>query len=258
MDTNIDVRELKVELRKDTGKSVARKLRRKGQIPAVFYGTRHAPLPVTLSPEEMVEALNTPKLKNTLIKIKSASAELEGRTVMIKDIQRHPTSRAFLHVDLIEVYEDLPVKAMIPILTRGIPKGIDFGGTLEQPMRFVEIRCPATKIPANITIDVTELGVGDNIRLAQLPLSEGVELVDNPQATVVSIVAHKMEVEAAAEVVEGEEGAVPAEGAAAAGAAAPGAEGAAAGKKEGAGAAGAKKEAAAPAGKKEAGGKKEK
>lgn len=217
MEANYDVRELKVELRKDTGKSVARKLRRKGQIPAVFYGTRHDSVAVALSPEEMVEALNTPKLKNTLIKIKSGDAELEGRTVMVKEIQRHPITREFLHVDLIEVYPDLPVKASIPVITKGHPKGVDFGGTLEQPLRYVDIECPAPLIPASIVIDVTELGMGDNIRLGQLPVPEGVELQGDPQSTVVSIVAPKMVAETTAEAAPGEEGAAPAEGAAAAG-----------------------------------------
>lgn len=242
-----DMRELKVELRKEIGKSVAHKLRRKGLIPGVFYGTRHAAISVALSPDDMVEALNTPKVRNTLIKMVSADAELSGRTVLVKEIQRHPTTREFLHVDLVEVYPDLPVKAMIPVITQGHPKGVDFGGTLDQPLRFVEIRCPAEKIPVSILIDVTELNIGEGIKVGQLKIEEGVELLVDPGQTVVSVVAPKMVAEAAAEEVPGEEGAAPAEGAAApageAGAKAPGAA------KEGAGA----KKAPEAGGKKESG-----
>ena len=242
-----DVMELKVELRKGIGKTVTRKLRRQGLIPGVFYGTRHEPVSVTLSPAEMVAALNTPKLKNTLIRLRSAEPELEGRTVLVKEIQRHPTNRALLHVDLVEVYPDLPVKALIPVLIQGIPKGIDFGGTLEQHLRYADIRCPADAIPASITIDVSELNIGDTIRLSQLVVGEGIELQDDPHTTVVSVVAPKLVAEAEVEAEAApEEGAAAVEGAAAPAAAAAGEAGAKKAGEAGAkkpGEAGAKKEA---------------
>lgn len=207
------VRELKVELRAEAGKEAVRKIRNRGSLPGIFYGSRAKALSLSVNPEELVNALNSPKRRNTLIRLVSASADLNGRLVMVKEIQRHPLSRAFLHVDFMEVYSDRPVKASVAVLVKGHAAGIDLGGTLEQHLRFVDIKCPADKIPAAIEIDVTPLGMGQGIHVAALPVGEGIEILEDPQTTVVSVVAPRMVVEEVAAPAEGEEAAAAAEGA---------------------------------------------
>lgn len=209
-----EARELKVQFRTESGKGVARKLRRQGRIPAIFYGSKSEPVSMSLDPGEMVEALHTPKLKNTIIRMTSDHDGLNGKTVLVKEIQRHPLSRKFLHVDFMEVYPDQDVRAMIPIILKGQAKGVDLGGTLEQVLRFVEVKCAAEKIPVGIELEVTDLDIGDVIKFSQLTTEEEVELLGDEHATVVSLAAPRVveEVEAAVEeegeaVAEGEPGA---------------------------------------------------
>lgn len=208
--------ELRVEARPESGKGVARKLRRAGKVPAVFYGSRHQPVALTISPDELVAALSTPKLRNTIIRMVSDDSELNGRTVMVKEIQRHPISRQFLHVDLLEVYSDVTVKAEVPIHVTGHARGVDLGGTMDLHMRYVNIKCPPEKIPAFLTVDVAELDIGDSIKLGEISIGEGIELLDEENVSVVSIAAPRVAEAAAgeageeAEAAEGE--AAPAEG----------------------------------------------
>lgn len=219
-DNSGEVRELKVEVRKGRGKGVARKLRRAGRVPGVFYGMRHEPVSVSLSPGELVQALSTPKLRNTLLRMVSEDNGINGRLALVKDIQRHPLNRDFLHIDLIEVYPEIPVKANVPINLHGHPQGVDQGGTLEQHLRYVEIRCPAQKIPAELTVDVSSLEIGHSTKLGEIVIGEGIELLDDEHLVVASVAAPRvLEVAAPVEGEVAEEGAAEAaEGEAEAGA----------------------------------------
>lgn len=210
--TSKNASDLKAEPRNTIGKGPARQLRKNGLIPAVFYGSRAVPMRITISPDELYEALNTPKLKNTLIELKSEHEALNGRLVMVKEIQRHPLTREFLHVDLIEVYSDVEIKSEIPINLVGHPKGVELGGTLEQSMRMIAIKCAPEKIPADVEIDVSDLGIGDSVKLEEVKLDEGVEILDDLQNTIALVVAPRVLEPLPGEEEEGEEGEEGAEG----------------------------------------------
>jgi large subunit ribosomal protein L25 len=216
----VQVSELKVEFRSQAGKGTARKLRRQNKIPGVFYGSRCEPVRLSVDPDLLKSALNTPKLLNTLLKILSDHPDLNGRVVMVREIQRDPLSRKFIHVDLMEVYEDRSVRVKIPVLLKGHAIGVDLGGTLEQHIRQAEIKCPADKIPPSIEIDVTELKIGQTIRLEDLALGEGIELIGDKHASLATVVAPRVlkeeEEEEEVEEAEGEEAAEAEEGAKAA------------------------------------------
>jgi len=209
--TQADASELKVEKRSAVGKGVARKLRKKGLIPAVFYGSRHQPVSLALDPEELVKALSTPKLRNTLIRLVSEDSEIDGRKVLVKDIQKDPLTNDFLHVDLLEVYSDILITTQVPIHLTGHPAGVELGGTLEQHLREVDIRCSPENIPSDLTIDVSRLGIGDSVKLGDLTFGQGVELLLDESLSVASVVAPTVveepaaEEEEEAEAAEGEE-----------------------------------------------------
>jgi large subunit ribosomal protein L25 len=186
------ISELKVSVRADKGKGVARKLRRQGLVPGIFYGPRHEPVPLALRPEELKAALDTPKLRNTVIRLVCEDGGVNGRRALVKDIQRHPLSRAFLHVDLMEVYDDVAVRANVPVHVTGHAIGVDLGGTLEQHLREIHIRCTPDKIPASITIDVSHLPIGGSIRIKELPVAQGIEVLDEGNISVVSVVAPRV------------------------------------------------------------------
>lgn len=213
-----NVTELKVAPRAESGKGHARKLRKAGMIPGVFYGLRTPPAAFACDPNDLRTALKTRMLKNTLIKIVAEGSDINGRVVMVKEIQRHPLSRSFLHVDLIEVYADRMVKIMVPITLVGVPKGLELGGVLEHNLRSVHVKCVPDKIPVDLSIDVSALEIGHFLKLKDVAIPEGVNILDDLNMSVASVIAPRLaevtaaeaEAAAAAEAeAAGEEGAAP-------------------------------------------------
>lgn len=211
-DTNLEV-----EAREGVGKGVARKLRASGKIPAVLYGGGGPGIPLALDATRLQKVLHESELGlNTLLDLKVRDhAELDGKTVMVRELQRHPVHGAFIHADLYEVDLSQKIDVEVPIHVSGKAVGVELGGILDQALREVEIKCLPRAIPDEIVVDVSALELGDSLHVSDLPLPEGVELVSDPELSVVSVVApQKEEEEAPAEAAaEGEE-AAPAEGAA--------------------------------------------
>jgi large subunit ribosomal protein L25 len=208
-----DMGELKVEFRQGSGKGVARKLRASGLIPGVFYGVKSDPIPLAMDPDVLVEALTTPRLKNTMLKIVSDNSDLDGKFVMVKEIQRHPVSRDFLHVDLMEIYPNYKIRTRVPLKLIGNSVGVDAGGTLDQHTRMVDVKCAPRKIPETFEIDVTELNIGDSLRLDEVEFGEDIEILGEKRASVVSVAVPRVletietdEDEEGEEGLEGEEG----------------------------------------------------
>ncbi len=200
------IREMKVEYRSAKGKGVARKLRKSGRIPGVFYGSKSEAVALSVDPDDLVDALDTPKLKNTIIVLTADHEGLDGKKAMVKEIQRHPLTREFLHVDFMEVYSDRVVRTVIPITVKGHAIGVDLGGTLDQHLRHLEIKCVPEKIPVEIVIDVAKMKIGDALKTSELEVGEGIEILGEMQASVVSIAAPRVAERAAGVGAEGEEG----------------------------------------------------
>jgi large subunit ribosomal protein L25 len=220
--------ELQVSLRDGRGKSVTRKLRAAGQIPAVIYGSGISPTAI------VVESLNLAKVLrggvNALIDLKGDKS-VEGKPVLVKEIQRDPLSRKVVHCDLYAVNLTARLDVEVPLHFVGIPRGVALdGGVLEPLMRTLEVSCMPLAIPESIDVDVSNLGIGDAIHVRDLVLPADVVSKTDTELTVTHVVAPRLE-EVAAPVAAAE--GVPAEGAAAA--AVPAAAGAAGAKTAGAG-----------------------
>jgi large subunit ribosomal protein L25 len=137
--------------------------------------------------------------------------------VLVKEMQRDPVQGSLLHVDLYAVDLTQTVEVAVPIHLSGKPKGVEMGGVLEHPMREIEVECLPRAIPDAITVDVSELEIGDGIHVRDLALPEDVKLLSDPDLAVAHISTPTVE-EAAPEVeaLEGEEApaeAVPSEAA---------------------------------------------
>ncbi len=202
---NAEASELKVEIRQASGKGVSRKLRKNGKIPAVFYGFRSSPVSLTMDPVALREALDTPKKRNTLLRLSTDDSYVNGKIVMVKDLQRNPLTRDFLHADLMEVYEDRPLKVDVPLNIRGHAKGVDMGGTLEQHVRYLQVISPVDRIPASIDVDVSHLDINDMVKVADLYVHEGAQILDDEQATVISVIPPRVMAEALPEEEEAAE-----------------------------------------------------
>ncbi len=192
-------RELWVEPRKELGKGPARRIRQQGKIPAIIYGPGREPAPVVVDPKQVIKILHTPTGKNTILTLKSSEPELEGRKVLIRDYQIDPITDELIHIDLMEVKEDRPVRVLVPIQLVGKPVGAEKGGTLEEHIRQLEIVCLPSQIPEVIKIDVSELDLGDSIHIRDLKL-EGIKVLTEGHLAVATMLAP-----ARAEAEEGEE-----------------------------------------------------
>lgn len=210
---------LGVEIREESGKGAARKTRAAGRIPGVLYGRGQPTVSITLNPRELERLLQVSEAGlNTLIDLRFPdSARADDKVVLVKEMQRDPVRGSLLHVDLYEVDLTQTVEVEVPIHLSGKPKGVEMGGVLEHPMREIEVECLPRAIPDAITVDVSELEIGDGIHVRDLVLPEGVKLLSDPDLAVAHISAPTVE-EAAPEVeaLEGEEApaeAVPSEAA---------------------------------------------
>ncbi len=195
---------LTVDAREATGKGVARKLRAAGQIPAVLYGGGRPAVSLALDPSTLQKLLNASEMGiNTLIDLHVKDhAELDGKTVMVKELQRDPVRGDFIHADLYEVDLSQTVDVEVPIHISGKAVGVELGGVLDHALRELEITCLPRAIPDEIVLDVSALEIGDSLHVRDITLPEGVDLRSDPDLSVISVVAPTKEEE---EVPEGEE-----------------------------------------------------
>jgi len=191
--------QLKAKTRESVGNSPARALRRSGEIPAVIYGPGKETVLLSVSVKELEDILKKSNVGQVILNLEIQNGGLHTRTAMIKELQTHPVSRKYLHVDFYEIAMDRKIKAKVPVVTRGIAKGIDFGGMLQVIQREIEVLCLPVGIPKTIEIDITELNIGDSIHVSDIALPEGVEIPVDVNYTVVTVLATKVEEEKVAE-----------------------------------------------------------
>ncbi len=200
---------LTAEIREGVGKEKAKKLRAKGQIPAIFYGPRSQTIPLVIDSKELSKALQTEAGENVLIDLDiRKGAQSDRKVVMLKDIQIDPLQRITLHTDFYEVAMDEMVTVEVPVHLVGKPEGTKMGGILEQVRRMIEVQCFPGDIPKSVDIDVSLLKIGDSIHIEDIHVEKAKILFDTnfTIATVVPPVVEEKVVEAAApEAVEGAE-----------------------------------------------------
>jgi len=212
---------LNVETRADTGKGVARKLRAAGRIPGVCYGPSD-PQPIVLDPRALDLLLRrSTSGMNTLIDLRvTGGGAFDGKTVLIKEVQRDPITNAPLHADFFALDMTHTIDVEVPIYVTGTAVGVSLmGGILDHVLREIEVECLPGSIPDEIVVDVSALDIGDSIHIRDLVLPAGVELRSDPVLSVVSVVAPKAiedelpeAEEAAAAAPEGEEASAADEG----------------------------------------------
>ncbi len=204
----LELLKIKAKLRESAGNGPARVLRRMGEIPAVIYGPGKDTNLLSITIKDLEDILKKAKVGQAILNIEIQNGALHTRTAMIKELQIHPVSRELLHVDFYEISMDRKIKVKIPVVTKGIAKGIDFGGMLQIIKREIEILCLPVGIPESIEIDITDLNIGDSIHVNDLVLPQGVEIPDDVNYTIVTVLTTKSEEKAVGE--EGEDATVEA------------------------------------------------
>lgn len=184
---SVDTSTLTVQVRENSGKGVARKLRAKGLIPAVVYGKHlEKPAHIAVDPKAVRAAVNTPHKLNTLITLNAGE---QSFLVLLKDFQVEPVSRAMLHADFIAVRETEPVKVSVPLILTGRAEGVVAGGLLTQIRREIEVYALPRSIPEKIEVDVTPLKVNQALHINDVKLPEGVTVKTNVNYALATISA---------------------------------------------------------------------
>jgi large subunit ribosomal protein L25 len=189
---------LTAEVGRSPGSRASGRLRSAGRIPGVIYGHGQVPQPVSVDARELRQALSTDAALNQLLEL-----AVDGQRVltMARDIQRHPVRNTVIHVDFLVVRRDEVVSADVPIVTVGEAKAVDQDrGVVAQPLGALSVRATPGAIPPHIEVDISDMTVGDTIRVGDLRLPSGVTTeVDSEEAVVVASTS-----EVAAEVEAGE------------------------------------------------------
>lgn len=198
----------------ETGKSVARKLRNQGRIPAVVYGSGHAALSLDLDPDELVEIFRTTGDRNTVIHLDFTDREIPADLLqtwsqagaltadrklpcMVKDVQRHPLSRELQHIDFYWLAPGQEVVTMVPLKSSGRAAGMAIGGRLRLIRRELKVRCAWENIPAAIVHDITPMNIGDMVKASELALPQGVSIVTRNDFNVMTVYGRRVSTKAA-------------------------------------------------------------
>ena len=193
---------LEVQSREVFGKQSARALRREGGVPAVLYGRSQDTLAIQLNARTFKQFLRTYG-ENVIINMEIGEADPE--TVIIKEIQRDPVEKhQLLHADFIRISLDEPVTSSVPVVMVGIPSGVEEGGVLELTLRQVTLHCLPMQLPTEISIDVSELDIGDAIYVSDLDLDDEVEILDEADRIIATVSQPRIELELEAEEAEAE------------------------------------------------------
>jgi large subunit ribosomal protein L25 len=163
---------ISTETRVETGKGAMRRLRAKGLTPAVFYGpSTPKAVQIAVSPKALLHALATPYKRNQVMALDVGG---ERKLAMVRELQVHPLTRQVQHVDFYEVALDRTIDVRVPFTTEGRAKGVIAGGEITVVFRDVPLRATPDRVPAIITVDVTNMELGHVFRVKDLALPEGV------------------------------------------------------------------------------------
>jgi len=190
---------LKVEKRRELGKGPARRLRREGKLPGTLYGKRVGNLPIAV-PYRDLERLLQREGESVLLKVVLQEGDrIQEYPAIIKEVQRDPIKEVLLHVDLHQIALDEEIRAEVPLLLVGEPKGVKRGGILQHSLRVVEVECLPTHLPEHISVEVSELDIGDSLKVEDIVPPPGVKILTEGDSLIATVVAPALEAEEEAE-----------------------------------------------------------
>ncbi|MDD2310143.1 MAG: 50S ribosomal protein L25 [Desulfuromonadaceae bacterium] len=194
-------KQMNIELRTKTGTGVSRRLRMADMVPGVVYGKGLDPVTVSVKSRDLQEAISGAGGQNNLITF-IGGGSLDQNIAIVADIQRDPIKRTFKHVDLHRINPNEKLRVTVPVVISGTAIGVKEGGLLDHAHHELHIECLPGNIPDSITIDVTDLKVGDSVHVSEILLPEGIAILDQPKIPVVSVLGKAKEEEEETAAVE--------------------------------------------------------
>ncbi len=203
-----DTFELKADLRDQLGTKKMAAFRELGKLPAVIYGHKQDTVSVAVDYAGFAEAAYAGN------RIFALDVDGKKENVLIKDVQYDHLGKDLIHVDFIRVDLSETVQVNVSLLFKGNAIGAAEGGIIDELMSEIEIECVVTNIPENILVPIGDIKIDDNLHVSDIVLPDGVKLISNPDATILTchLVAAAVSAEDEAEHAEGgEEGEASAE-----------------------------------------------
>ena len=184
--------QLNIELRSKTGKGISRQLRNADMVPGVVYGKDMDPVAVSIKHRELRAATAGEGGQNNLITLVGGGS-LDQSMAIIVDLQRDALKGTYKHVDLHRINMTEKLRVTVPIVLKGAAIGVKEGGLLDLAHHELHIECLPGNIPDHIEIDITELAIAHSIHINEIPVPEGVKILDNPKTPVVSVLGRAKE-----------------------------------------------------------------
>jgi large subunit ribosomal protein L25 len=198
---------LEVRERERLGSRESRRLRRGGLVPGVLYGRGKTPHAICVPERDLRRVLTGSHGLHAILDVVLAGQKTTHASIL-KDYQQDPLRGRIAHFDLQEVRLDQPIHATVPVTLHGEPVGVKEGGVLTQVTNELNVEALPMEVPEHLEVDVSELQIGDTLRLSALPASPGVTLLDDPEQTVLATVTQprtEEEPETVEAAAEGEE-----------------------------------------------------
>ena len=195
---------LNVESRQDSGKQYAKKLKREGKIPGIYYFHGQEGMPFSVNMKD-VQELSSPEVGLITILIDGK----EEKKCIIREIQYDPIRLEPIHIDLMGILLTEKITVTVPVHLTGTSTGVkNSGGVLQHILREISVECFPGDIPENIEIDVTNMDIGDSLHVSDLTV-ENARILADDETVVATVSAPRKVEEEEVEVEEGEETAEP-------------------------------------------------
>ncbi len=189
---------LELTVREKHGTQQAKKVRRAGDVPGIFYFHGKEAISFTVNGKSLATTLSK---EPTLLDVHFSSGD--NRKCIVRDVQYHPINHAIIHIDLMGIKLDEKITVSVPVHFVGVSTGVkNDGGILQQVLRELEIECLPTDIPEAISLDVTALGVGDALTVSDV-VTKNFVILGESDRTIVTVSAPRATEEAATEAQEG-------------------------------------------------------
>jgi large subunit ribosomal protein L25 len=185
-------KQMNIELRSKTGKGISRQLRSADMVPGVVYGKGMDPMAVSIKYRELQDAMAGDGGQNNLITLVGGGS-LDQSMAIVVDLQRDAIKGTYKHVDLHRINMNEKLRVTVPVVLKGTAAGVKEGGLLDLAHHELHVECLPGNIPDHIEIDITALKVAHSIHVSEIPLPEGVKILDNPKIPVVSVLGRAKE-----------------------------------------------------------------
>lgn len=180
--------ELSIECQKREAGAKPRALRRSGLLPAVLYGHNGAEsISLTVNEREAEKLVRSAAINNTLVNVNIPELPWKGKA-LLREVQTHPWKSQLYHISFFSIASQDTIEVVVPMNYQGIPQGVkEEGATLDILVSELAISCEPASIPETLDIDVSELGVGENLHISDLKLPAGISVVTDTDKTLVTI-----------------------------------------------------------------------